>query len=56
MCLLQQDSDSDTDVFPKFQATLKEVESLKHEAYEESCKRRRAEMQLILSRQKVILS
>ncbi|RZR75891.1 hypothetical protein BHM03_00000473 [Ensete ventricosum] len=50
--LLQEDSDSHSDLFNKLQAALKEVENLKREAFEESCKHRKAETQLMLSRQK----
>ncbi|RWW30158.1 hypothetical protein GW17_00005286 [Ensete ventricosum] len=47
-----EDSDSHSDLFNKLQAALKEVENLKREAFEESCKHRKAETQLMLSRQK----
>ncbi|CAL9776205.1 unnamed protein product, partial [Musa acuminata subsp. burmannicoides] len=47
-----EDSDSHSDLFNKLQAVLKEVENLKREAFEESCKYRKAETQLMLSRQK----
>ena len=53
---MQEDSDSHSDLFNKLQAVLKEVENLKREAFEESCKYRKAETQLMLSQQKVILS
>lgn len=53
---MQEDSDSHSDLFNKLQAALKEVENLKREAFEESCKYRKAETQLMLSRQKVIPS
>ncbi|XP_009411514.2 U-box domain-containing protein 33-like [Musa acuminata AAA Group] len=47
-----EDSDSHSDLFNKLQAVLKEVENLKREAFEESCKYRKAETQLMLSQQK----
>ncbi|URE38546.1 U-box domain-containing protein [Musa troglodytarum] len=49
---LEDSSDSHSDLFNKLQDVLKEVENLKREAFEESCKYRKAETQLMLSRQK----
>ncbi|XP_074559055.1 U-box domain-containing protein 33-like [Curcuma longa] len=43
----------DDDVYNKLQEALKEAENLKNEAYEEYCKRQKAEMNAVLTLQKV---
>ncbi|XP_042403192.1 U-box domain-containing protein 33-like isoform X1 [Zingiber officinale] len=44
---------SDEEVYKKLQEALKEAENLKNEAYEEYCKRQKAEMNAVLALQKV---
>ncbi|WOL10105.1 U-box domain-containing protein 33-like isoform X1 [Canna indica] len=46
-------TDSDADLFGKLRVALEEVDHLKHETYQESCKRGKAERQLLLSLQKI---
>lgn len=46
----------DDDVYNKLQEALKEAENLKNEAYEEYCKRQKAEMNAVLTLQKVSFS
>ncbi|KAJ8506292.1 hypothetical protein OPV22_007178 [Ensete ventricosum] len=47
-----EDLGSDGDVYNKLQEAMKEAENLKNEAYEESCKRRKAELNAVLAFQK----
>lgn len=51
--ILQEDQGLDEDIYNKFQETLKEAEKLKNEAYEEYCRRQKAEMDALLALQKV---
>lgn len=53
--ILQEDLGSDGVVYNKLQEAMKEAENLKNEAYEESCKRRKAELNAVLAFQKVYL-
>ncbi|KAG6474876.1 hypothetical protein ZIOFF_064092 [Zingiber officinale] len=47
-----EDQGLDGDIYNKFQEALKEAEKLKSEAYEEYCKRQKAEMDALLALQK----
>lgn len=47
-----EDQGLDEDIYNKFQETLKEAEKLKNEAYEEYCRRQKAEMDALLALQK----
>ncbi|URE05566.1 U-box domain-containing protein [Musa troglodytarum] len=47
-----EDLGLDGDVYNKLQEAMKEAENLKNEAYEESCKRRKAELNAVLAFQK----
>lgn len=54
--ILQEHDTSDGDIYNKLQEAMKEAENLKNEAYDEYCKRQKAEMNSVLALQKVSFS
>ena len=50
---LQEDAGLDDEVYQSLQHALTEVENSKHEAYEESCRRQKAEREAMEAMRKV---